>query len=166
VLGSIESQADQLPWAAERPWRTSSHLWAESGIPTIDLHDLGPALAKKVVSLLAEEGEGLQTGAACLITGQGRHSVGRAVLPQVVGDALDHVAHEHGWRVRAGRTGRILLVTNELVAPRVATGGLGPVFWIMTSLFAAAAVWACPPAGIGLAVAAIVWLIGWRNRAD
>jgi hypothetical protein len=163
ALSHIEPEADKLPWASERPWRTDSHLWAESGVPTIDLHDLGPALARKVVAVLAEQGEGLETGAACLITGRGRHSIGRAVLPGVVGVALQEVAQTHGWRVRQGAAGRIILITNERVAPRGATGALGPGFWVGVALFAALATWAAPPVGIGLAVIIVVWMIAVRS---
>jgi len=133
-------------------------------VPTVDLHDLGPALAKEVVATLAELGEGLQTGAVCLITGRGRHSLGRAVLPQVVGEALQQVAQTHGWRLRQGAAGRIILITNELTAPRAAKGGLGPGFWLGVAAFAGLAIWAAPPVGIGLAVVVLVWMIAVRNR--
>ncbi len=164
ALTSIEVKADKLPWASERPWRTETHLWAESGLPMVDLHDLGPALAKQVVATLGEEGEGLQTGAVCLITGRGRHSMGRAVLPQVVGEALQTLSAAHGWRMRSGAAGRMILITNELAAPRAATGALGPGFWLLAAGFGAAAIWAVPPLGIALAVIAIVFLIASRNR--
>jgi DNA-nicking Smr family endonuclease len=164
ALGPIEPKADKLSWARERPWRTQTHLWSEGGLPTVDLHDLGPALAKAVVATLAEQGEGLQTGAVCLITGRGRHSLGRAVLPQVVGEALQGIAQTHGWRVRQGAAGRIILITNERAAPRAATGALGPGFWVGFAAFTALATWAAPPAGIALAVVTVVWMIAARNR--
>ena len=166
ALSHIEPKADKLPWAKERPWRTETHIWQESRVPTIDLHDLGPALAREVVAALAEEGEGIAAGAVCLITGRGRHSVGRAVLPQVVGDALHDIAQTHGWRVRQGAAGRIILITNELAAPRAATGALGPAFWIGVAVFAALATWAAPPVGIGIAVVLIVWMIAVRSRSE
>ena len=164
ALGPIEPKADKLSWARERPWRTQTHLWSEGGLPTVDLHDLGPALAKAVVATLAEQGEGLQTGAVCLITGRGRHSLGRAVLPQVVGEALQGIAQTHGWRVRQGAAGRIILITNERAAPRAATGALGPGFWVGFAAFTALATWAAPPAGIALAVVTVVWMIAARSR--
>lgn len=164
ALAPIEPKADKLPWAAERPWRTDSHIWQEGGVPTVDLHDLGPALARQIVAILAEEGEGIASGAVCLITGRGRHSVGRAVLPQVVGDALHDAAQTHGWRVRQGAAGRIILITNELTAPRAATGALGPLFWLGVAAFAALATWAAPPVGIVVAVVLLVWMIAVRNR--
>lgn len=164
ALSPIEPLADKLPWAADRPWRTDSHLWAESGLPTVDLHDLGPALAKRVIATLGEQGEGIESGAVCLITGRGRHSVGRAVLPQVVGEALHEIAGTHGWRVRQGPAGRIILITNELTAPRAATGALGPGFWLGVAAFAGLATWAAPPVGIGIGVILIVWMIAVRNR--
>jgi hypothetical protein len=164
ALGPVEPKADKLPWAGERPWRTQTHLWSEGGLPTVDLHDLGPALAKAVVATLAEQGEGLQTGAVCLITGRGRHSLGRAVLPQVVGEALQSIAQTHGWRVRQGAAGRIILITNERAAPRAATGALGPGFWLGAAAFGALATWAAPPVGIGIGVLLIVWMIAKRNR--
>lgn len=164
ALVEIEPKADKLPWADERPWRCASHLWAEGGLPTIDLHDLGPALAKRVVSIVSVHGEELKSGAVCLITGRGRHSIGRAVLPQVVGDALQAVATDNGWRVRQGPAGRIILITNELLAPRAATGALGPGFWLMAAGFGALSVWACPPAGIAVAVIVVVFLAASRSR--
>ena len=165
ALSQIEPKADKLPWAAERPWRTQTHVWVESGIPTIDLHDLGPALAKAVVEILAAQGSTLKTGAACLITGRGRHSIGRAVLPQVVGDALQDVAQPRGWRVRHGAAGRIIVITNERLAPRGATGALGPGFWVGVAVFAALATWAAPAVGIVLAAVVVVWMLAARSQA-
>ena len=164
ALSVIEPVADKLPWAAERPWRTDSHLWIESRMPVIDLHDLGPALARRVVQTLDEQGEQLSSGAVCLITGRGRHSVGRAVLPAVVGDALQEVATQRGWRVRQGPAGRIILITDERSAPRAATGALGPGFWLGVAAFAGLAIWAIPPLGIAVSVLLIVWMIAARNR--
>jgi hypothetical protein len=164
ALAAIEPKADKLPWASERPWRTETHLWVEAGVPTIDLHDLGPALAKAVVGTLAQVGEALSAGAVCLITGRGRHSLGRAVLPQVVGEALGDIAHARGWRLRQGAAGRLILITNEHSAPRAARGTLGPAFWIAAAAFGALAAWAIPPLGIAIGAVVIVWLIAARNR--
>ncbi len=165
ALSRIEPKADKLPWASERPWRTDTHVWVESGVPTIDLHDLGPALAKAVVEIVSEHGSELKTGAACLITGRGRHSIGRAVLPEVVGDALHSVAQVHGWRVRQGAAGRIIVITNERLAPRGATGALGPGFWLGVSVFAVLAIWAAPAVGIVLAAIVVVWMLAARSQS-
>jgi hypothetical protein len=163
-LAHVQESATQLPWAHERPWRVDTHLWTEDGVPTIDLHDLGTSLARKTVDEVAEAGDALATGAVRFITGRGRHSIGRAVLPDVVASALEHHASEHGWQVRGGRPGTIVLVTDPARAPNIATGGLGPGFYLIAIAMAAAATWACPPAGIIAVVVAIVCWIAFRAK--
>jgi hypothetical protein len=159
ALAAVEKGAKGLPWAKERPWLVSSHLWVEAEVPTIDLHDLGPSLAEKTVDIVAGLAPELTGGAVRFITGRGRHSVGPAVLPRVVGAALHHHATEQGWRVRGGRPGTLLLITDPNAAPNIASGGLGLGFWLMAIAMAVAAVWACPPAGIIGLVLVVVWRV-------
>ncbi len=163
-LQAVQAAATGLPWAAQRPWLVETHLWTEEGVPTIDLHDLGKALARQVVDHVAEVGEDLRTGAVRLITGRGRHSLGAAVLPNVVAAALEEHAALHGWQIRGGRPGCLVLITDPQRAPSIATGGLGWGFWLIALGMGAAATWACPPAGIILVVCVLVWQIASRTK--
>ncbi len=112
-LQAVEEDARTLRWAQERPWRRESHLWMETGMVVIDLHDLNASLSKRVVSAVAELGESLECGGALFVTGRGRHSVGVPVLGQVVAGKLGHYERERGWRYRDVGGGRMLMVVDE-----------------------------------------------------
>ena len=89
-LQSVEEEACSLRWAKERPWRRDTHLWLETGMMVVDLHDLNASLSKRVLSAVAEIGESLECGGVLFVTGRGRHSVGTPVLRQVVSGKLGH----------------------------------------------------------------------------
>ena len=45
------------------------------------------------------------------------------------------------WEHRPGHAGRWMWVIDAKRAPRVATGQLGPLFWLMVALFIGLAIW-------------------------
>jgi hypothetical protein len=112
-LQSVEEDALSLRWAKERPWKRDTHLWFESGMLIIDLHDLNASLSKRVLSAVEELGESLEGGGAIFVTGRGRHSVGLPVLGQVVSGRLSRLERERGWRYRDVGGGRWLMVVDE-----------------------------------------------------
>ena len=162
LLEGVEERARALPWAAERRWRAETHVWREHALPVVDLHDLNAALSREAARAVAREAASLDAGAVCFVTGRGRRSTGKPVLSGVVRDELLASAGE-GWTLRPGRAGRVVLVVDEARAPAAATGALSPWFWVGAALFAVASVWACPPAGLLLALSLLA-LWGWGRR--
>ena len=154
-LAVIERQADALDWAAERPWRTTTHVWGEGELPVVDLHELDARLAREAIRVVAEVP--LQTGALDLITGRGRHSVTEPVLTQVARSELGSLARARGWQWRPGRPGRLILITDVARAPRSATGVLGTWFYVGVLTFLALLAWLAPAVGVPIAVAALAW---------
>ena len=142
-LVSVEESASGLRWAAERPWKTRSHVWIEDGLPVVDLHDLNVRLARKAVRATIEVAADLHCGAVCFVTGRGRHSMGPPALRGMVASELRHACEEDSnWSQRAGHAGRWMLITDPDRAPGVATGQLGPAFWTLVILFLCLAFWA------------------------
>jgi hypothetical protein len=129
-LSSFEAAAARLPWSAERPWRTESHLWWEGSLLVVDLHDLSVKLALAVVGAsLATE---LQTDQICFITGVGKHSRGPSPLRQAVLSLVQDFAEERGSTVHIPRGGRVIV---PLSAPR----GIGWGLWLLWGILGAAA---------------------------
>lgn len=157
ALVEVESGADGLRWAAERPWRVSTHVHDEFGVVTIDLHDLNAALTKRVLTAVIAQCDRLEGGGAIFITGQGRHSVGRPVLRGIVFGRLVRIERERGWRVRDCGAGRVLLVVDEARIParyRVDMPLWIPGFFVV---FGVALAWTLPtPVGVPL-LGIIVW---------
>lgn len=139
---TLEDEARSLAWAKERPWRRETHLWVESGLPVVDLHDLDVRLARQLAQDL--DFNELQGGAICFITGRGKHSVsGRSALREAVSGVLQARAQEEGWQLRPAGAGRLILVTDGAMAPAHTSGRLSPVFWLGVVAFLALASWLC-----------------------
>lgn len=76
ALAVIESEARDLPWNG-RPgdtWTIQDYIKMESGLPTIDLHDLDVELAVRATTLALSVP--LQAPIVRVITGRGSHSPG------------------------------------------------------------------------------------------
>ena len=143
-LGPIEEAAKGMPWAKERCWTTSTHLWRERGLLTVDLHDLSVALAVRVAEAIEEGGRHGDLVAVKLITGRGRHNPeGRSPLRAAVAEYLARSCENGLGRFRPAGPGGLIWVFDPGRAPRAATGGLGWLFWLAAGLFGAATVWAC-----------------------
>lgn len=164
ALKTVQASASGLDWAAERPWRTDSHVWEEGGVVTVDLHDLNARLAKKVLALTTEMGPDLVGGGLIYVTGQGRHSVGLPVLKSITIGTLVRLERERGWRQRDLGAGRVLLAVDEAklparYAPR--TPLWIPAFFLV---FCTALAWTLPlKVGLPLVVVALWFGHGvWR----
>lgn len=108
----------------------------ESGTPTVDLHDLSVRIAVECVHATVDEGGSLQSGAVVFVTGRGRHSIGgKSPLKEAVTQSLLDAAQEHGWRLRTGAPGRLVLIMDESAANAQARGRLGPMAWAAILLF-------------------------------
>lgn len=135
-LGGIATRARTLAWNDERPWRPDTHVWGESGTPTVDLHDLSVRIAVECVQATVDEVGSLQSGAVVFVTGRGSHSIGgKSPLKEAVTQSLLDAAQEHGWRLRTGAPGRLVLIMDESAANAQASGRLGPMAWAAILLF-------------------------------
>ncbi|MCB9761429.1 MAG: hypothetical protein H6739_16420 [Alphaproteobacteria bacterium] len=157
-LAPLADAARSLSWNRERPWRPESHVWSESGLVVVDLHDLSVRLGVEAVERAAALAPEL--AAVVFVTGRGRHSVeGRSRLNDGVTEAVEALCAARGWAWRVPRPGRVLLIADPARAPRAATGALGPLFWLGALGFAGLAALASPLLGglIALAVVAAWW---------
>lgn len=110
----------------------------------VDLHDLKLRLAKKAVDLIVAAAPELGHGAVIFVTGRGRHSVGKAVLPEAIASKLQAVVAEHpGWQTRPGPAGRLVLVIDPALAPRHLQGGMSWLAAAVLLAVALAAAWLC-----------------------
>ncbi len=135
----VEERAKQLPWADKRPWKTSSHIWLERGVPTLDLHDLGQSLAQEVLRITVLSTEKMTCGAVMVITGAGKHSVGNhSVIKAMVADQLRVLSQTRDWEFSPRGPGKFLLVYDREKAPPAARGELGAGFWLVVLVFLAA----------------------------
>ena len=142
LLEDIVYEARKLPWAAERPWRTKTHIWVEAQMPTIDLHDLNVRLAKKVFRAVLKEPENIEAGAVCFVTGIGKNSLGDSPLRNFAIDFLSKRAYENDWGFHPMGPGRLVLVVDPEKAPASATGALPRYFWYCVAGFIALFVFA------------------------
>jgi len=134
-LKPIAEAATDLKWADKRPWKAETHVFWESAVPTVDLHDLNAKLAKKaVLQACTHESE---TGALFFVTGRGRHSLGPGVLGGVVKSELKKICDGKDWSFRPAGPAKYVLITDRKKAPGAATGALGPLFWLFVGLLAA-----------------------------
>jgi hypothetical protein len=144
TLSGLSRAAQQQDWDAERPWRARTHVWEEDGVLVVDLHDLKLRLAKKAVDLVVAAAPELGHGAVIFVTGRGRHSVGKAVLPEAIASKLQAVVAEHpGWQTRPGPAGRLVLVIDPALAPRHLQGGMSWLAAAVLLAVALAAAWLC-----------------------
>ena len=100
LLGEFEERARRQHWDGERPWRVETHVGWDGPLPTIDLHDAGAGLSKQVMRAVLQEAERLQTGALCMVTGRGSHSLGPAVLRGLVRKEILRSGRARGWQLR------------------------------------------------------------------
>ncbi|MFT5583642.1 MAG: hypothetical protein ACI9VR_001222 [Cognaticolwellia sp.] len=136
-LGGIATRARTLAWNDERPWRPDTHVWGESGTPTVDLHDLSVRIAVECVQATVDQVGILESGAVVFVTGRGSHSIGgQSPLKEAVTQTLLDAAQDNDWRLRSGAPGRLVLVVDETAANAQASGRLGPVAWAAILLFA------------------------------
>jgi hypothetical protein len=165
LLSEIEKPASQLRWARENPaaaWKVQSHTTVERGVVTIDLHDLGQNLARRVLRICEEAGPDLESGAVRFVTGRGNHSATGPVLRQVVGDALVKQCKRHGWGMHAEGGARFILIIDAERAPASATGSLTWPLYAGGFLFLALALWLSPPLGIGLLFVSFLGFLATR----
>jgi len=118
-------------------------VWADDGLPVVDLHDLGAKLAQKAVHRSAAVSSDLQAGAVCFVTGRGRRSIGPGVVRKVAEKELRAYCAKRGCYYRPAGPGRLVLVVDPNRAPVSATGRLGIGFWLVVVLFLVAVVLVC-----------------------
>lgn len=142
-LEDVEASAQKQRWDDERPWRADSHVWEEGGLPVVDLHDLGAAIARRAAEVVAARADEIEAGAVLFIVGKGKHSKGKAVLGEVVREVLAARCRADGWRWAPAAAGRLALIVDERRAPPAATGRLGLGLWLLIFTLLSLAVWAC-----------------------
>ena len=138
ILQNVEEKSKILKWAKTRPWRRSTHLWYESELLVIDLHDLNTKLAKETVLKCLDTLDQFETGALCFVTGMGKNSPGNfAKNRKMVLNLLTKKSRKNeSWDIHSPGMGRITLVFNQERAPRSATGQLAPGLKFGIGLFA------------------------------
>ena len=163
TLADIQTRAQSLRWAAERPWTVQTHVWVDGGVVTIDLHDLNAALTKAVLREAAACAESLECGGLLFVTGRGRHSIGVPVLRQVMVGGLGRLERDRGWRHRDVGSGRVLLVVDEARIP--ARYRAGTPLWVVGffGVFIAALSWTLPPP-VGIPLLAVAAWFAWTVR--
>ena len=129
VLKQVASEAMQLSWYQERPWRTDTHVWMHKGLPMVDLHDLNTKLAKKTLRLLIREAEAINAGAICFITGVGRGSIGGPTIRNMSIGILGDKAAAKGWGFHPMGDGRLVIIIDPEKAPPISTGQMSPFLW-------------------------------------
>jgi hypothetical protein len=168
ALEAVEQEAKTLPWANDRRWSVATHLWTEHDAPTIDLHDLNVKLAVAAVEAIVDVAPSCASGGLVLVTGRGTHSLGgRSDLHDAVASALDRHCRSNGWQWRAGRAGRLVLVTDEARAPAILTGTLPWPLVAGALVFLGLALWYATPAGIVLTgLALLAWWVSRQPAID
>jgi hypothetical protein len=161
LLMEIEHPASQLSWAKENParaWKVANHTCVERGVVTIDLHELGQNLTRRILNICEKVGPDLSAGAIRFVTGRGSHSVTGPVLRKVVGDALIAQCKRNGWSMHPEGGARFILIIDPEKAPASATGALTWPLISGAAAFVGLAIWISLPLGIGLC---FVGLLGW-----
>jgi hypothetical protein len=161
LLTEIEGPASELQWARENParsWKVAHHTTLERGVVTIDLHDLGQKLARRILRICEQVGPELQAGALRFVTGRGGHSTTGPVLRKVVGEALIAQCKRNGWGMHAEGGARFILIVDPEKAPATATGQMTWPFLVGGAGFLALSLWLSPPLGLGLC---FLTLLGW-----
>ena len=161
LLAEIEAPASELQWARENParaWKVNHHTSLEKGVVTIDLHDLGQKLTRRILRICEQAAPDLQAGALRFVTGRGRHSATGPVLRNVVGEALIAQCKRNGWGMHAEGGARFILIVDPEKAPATATGKMTWPFIAGGAGFLALSLWLSPPLGVGLC---FLTFLGW-----
>lgn len=138
ILQRIEEKSNVLRWAKNRPWRRKTHIWYESELLVIDLHDLNTKLAKESVQQCLDTLDQFETGALCFVTGAGKNSPGNvAKIRKTVMNILQKKARKNeSWAIHSPGMGRVVLVFQPEKAPRAATGQISMELKVGMVLFA------------------------------
>ena len=124
ALQAVEREAVELPWADGRPWRVETHVWFESNLAVVDLHDLSAALARQVVRTVVSHPS--DTGAVVFVHGHGTRLGASQVLRHLVRRELRSACDDHpGWTWRQSGGGRTIWISDPARAPAQATGDWG-----------------------------------------
>ena len=165
ALLPVAEEAKRLPWYAERPWATGTHIDWLQGLPAIDLHALSVKTALQATTLACELGPDLQSASIYLVTGAGRHSMGRpAPLKRAVHGWLRARAQDRGWSLHAQGQSRVLVVFDASRAPVALPGSVGLLETLFTVVLLAG-LWATwPPLAVALGLGLVWWFILGRRR--
>ena len=165
ALLPVAEEAKLLSWYAERPWTTDTHIDWLQGLPAIDLHALSVKTALQATQIACEMGSELQSGSLYLVTGSGRHSMGRpAPLKRAVHGWLRTRAQSKGWSLHAQGQSRVLVVFDEERAPSALPGSVGLLEVLFTFLLLAG-LWATwPPFAVALGLGLVWWFAKGRGR--
>jgi len=138
-LDRIERNARKLKWAKERPWKPSTHVWAEGFVAIVDLHDLSVTLGKKATREVIRLADRLQCGAVSFITGQGNNAIGPGEMKLAISSQLKDACDQRPqWSYRPDGPGRFMLVVDPQKAAPEVLSSLPRGFWIIIAAFAAA----------------------------
>ena len=102
----------------------------------VDLHDLKAALAKKAVHAVVQAGDP-EAGAVLFVVGQGRHSLGKGVLGEVVTSTLGRLCVGSKAIVRFVGPARVAWITDRARAPASITGGGSGLKWLILLIISA-----------------------------
>jgi len=165
ALQPVAEQAKQLSWYAERPWTTDTHIDWLQGLPAIDLHALSVKTALQATQIACDEGMRLTSASVYLVTGAGRHSMGRpAPLKRAVHGWLQGRAAQNGWSLHAQGQSRVLVVFDKDRAPKALPGSVG-LLEVLFLIVLGAGLWATwPPFAVALGLGLVYWLTRGRRR--
>lgn len=165
ALQPVAEEAKTLSWYAERPWTTDTHVDWLQGLPAIDLHALSVKTALHAAERACEIGPELQAASIYLVTGAGRHSLGRpAPLKRAVHGWLRARAARNGWSLHAQGQSRVLVVFDAKRAPTSLPGSVG-LLEVLFLLLLLAGLWATwPPLAILLGLGLMGWFVRGRRR--
>ena len=165
LLLEIEKPAAELRWARENParaWKVQTHTSVERGVVTVDLHDLGQKLARRVLTICEGAAEDIQAGAVRYVTGRGNHSATGPVLRKVVGDALVAQCKRNGWSMHPQGGARFILIVDPDKAPAAARGALDWPILAGGLGFVALVFLVSPALGIGLSFLGLLGFLASR----
>lgn len=137
ILKHVEDRSKLLKWSKTRPWSRGTHIWYESELLVIDLHDLNAKLAKETIHRCLDTLDTFETGALCFVTGMGKNSPGNFAKNRkmVMGLLQKKARKEESWSIHSQGMGRVTLVFDAQRAPRSATGQLSPELKLGIGLF-------------------------------
>jgi len=134
-LWEMERKAERMPWANQRKWTFSTHLWEEPEMLVVDLHDLNVKLAKETIRKILRMAPSLGYACICFVTGQGNKSDGKEKIRPMAIDVAGEISQQKGWRISSGTQGRLSVILNEDRAPAVVTSKLSKTVVIGVYIF-------------------------------